>query len=142
MELITSHINLLSNYMKDEHVIQLQNILKSFGPLDTLFTKEYNTLDARIKIIKILGIIGNINHELNKLLAIEILMFFIKCNKHVYANNIAVSNVFHKQYTDILIHVKEKLESENEEYIRKFYFETISPFEEIIGLVHDINVCM
>jgi hypothetical protein len=142
MELITSHINLLSNCMKEEHIIDLQNILESFGPLDTLFTKEYKVEEARIEVSRILDIIGSIKHNLNKLLAVEILMNFLKCNKCAYANSPKLSKGIPKQYTHILGYVKEKLGIENEEYIIKFYSELISPMEEIIGLVNDVNVCM
>jgi len=142
MELITSHINLLSNSMKDEHIVQLQNTIESFGPLDILFTKEYNAKEARSEISRILDIIENTKHNLNKLLTMEIMMNFLKCNKCVYANNTGLSKAIPERYTHILGYVKGKLGIENEEYIIKFYSELISPFEEFVKLVHDNNVCM
>jgi hypothetical protein len=142
MEQITSHINLLTNCMQDKHVGQLQNALESFGSLDTLFTKEYSAAEARSELSKILKIIENAEYRPNRVLAIEILINFIKCNKHVYANNTKLSDVMHKRFTVILGDLKENLIIANDEYIIKFYTEMISPIEEIIGLVYDINICL
>ena len=142
MELITSHINLLSNCMKDEHVIVLQNALESFGPLDILFTKEYNAKEARNKLLELISVIENTYYRPNKVLTVEILTHFIKCNKHLYANEPKLSNTIYEKYIEHICVLKQELGVVNDEYIITFYAEIVQLFEEFVKLVHDNNVCM